>query len=241
MINGKCTPFIPACKEQQVAYFNFIDLVFKRLYHFLVHFFTPLSNSFTLCDSKLKKALLITGFIIGTAFMHKAVAQVSVAKSMHDSTNIPVDTLTSLNRISAADTLQFFKTRTDSLIHYAYSFLGERYRRGGIGVKGFDCSGFTMIVFKRFGIKLPHTSAGQALMGFEVNRINIRKGDLIFFRGRSRKGKRIGHVGIVISGKGEPVRFIHSSSSEGVRIDRLDFLYYKKRYIKATRLPEMRK
>lgn len=131
--------------------------------------------------------------------------------------------------------------RADSLINYAYTFLGDRYRRGGTSARGFDCSGYTMTVFKKFGIKLPHTSAGQGLVGYEVNKSNIRKGDLVLFRGRNRRSRRIGHVGIVISEKGAPVRFIHSSTSEGVRIDRLDFEYYKKRFVKAVRIPEIQK
>ncbi len=129
--------------------------------------------------------------------------------------------------------------RIDSLINYSYSFIGKRYRRGGTGATGFDCSGYTMTVFKKFGIKLPHTSAGQGLVGIQISRANIKRGDLIFFRGRNRRSVRIGHVGIVISGKNEPVRFIHSSTSEGVRIDRLDFDYYKKRFVKAVRIPEL--
>ncbi len=132
-------------------------------------------------------------------------------------------------------------SRPDSLIQYAYSFIGDRYRRGGTGTAGFDCSGYTMTVYKKFGIKLPHTSAGQGLVGVPVTRENIKKGDLILFKGRSRKSSRIGHVGIVISEKGEPVRFIHSSTSEGVRIDRLEYVYYKRRYVKTVRVPELYK
>jgi len=133
----------------------------------------------------------------------------------------------------------FLQTKTDSLIQYAYSFIGNEYKSGGITAKGFDCSGFTLIVFKKFGIKLPHTSAGQGLVGITVPKQNIKKGDLILFKGRSRKSKRIGHVGIVISEKGDPIRFIHSSSSAGVRIDRLDYDYYKKRYVKTVRLKDL--
>lgn len=128
------------------------------------------------------------------------------------------------------------KPLIDSLLEHAFSYMGRNYRRGGTGAIGFDCSGYTMTVFKHFGIKLPHTSAGQALIGFEVKPNQIQKGDLIFFRGRNRKSKRIGHVGIVITAKGEPVKFIHSSTSDGVRIDRMDAPYYKVRYMKATRL-----
>ncbi|MCG9880612.1 MAG: C40 family peptidase, partial [Bacteroidia bacterium] len=51
------------------------------------------------------------------------------------------------------------KLHPDSVIQYAYSFMGDRYRRGGTSSKGFDCSGYTMTVYKHFNIKLPHTSA----------------------------------------------------------------------------------
>ncbi|MCX6185570.1 MAG: C40 family peptidase [Bacteroidetes bacterium] len=127
------------------------------------------------------------------------------------------------------------KTKTDSILNYAFSFLGKRYKRGGIGKKGFDCSGYTMVVFSKFGLKLPHTSAGQGLIGIEVPKNNAKKGDLILFKGR-RSNKRIGHVGIIISNKGEPIKFVHSSTSEGVRIDALDGDYYRKRYVRIKRI-----
>jgi cell wall-associated NlpC family hydrolase len=127
------------------------------------------------------------------------------------------------------------KTKRDSILQYAFSYFGNRYRRGGTGKKGFDCSGFTMIVFSKFGVKLPHTSAGQGLVGIDVPKTNARKGDLILFKGR-RSNRRIGHVGIIISNKGEPIKFIHSSTSEGVRIDALDGMYYKKRFMKIKRV-----
>lgn len=165
-----------------------------------------------------------------SAIFNKSVAQVVETDSLVSDTTAS-QTLASTGEMN----------RIDSLIQYAYTFIGNRYRRGGTTSAGFDCSGYTMTVFKKFGIKLPHTSAGQGLVGVAVSRPNIKKGDLILFKGRSRKSSRIGHVGIVISEKGEPVRFIHSSTSEGVRIDRLEYVYYKRRYVKAVRIPELYK
>lgn len=127
------------------------------------------------------------------------------------------------------------KNKRDSILQYAFSYLGKRYRRGGTGKKGFDCSGYTMVVFSKYGVKLPHTSAGQGLVGIDVPKNNARKGDLILFKGR-RSNRRIGHVGIIISNKGEPIKFIHSSTSEGVRIDALDAMYYKKRFMRIKRV-----
>lgn len=165
-----------------------------------------------------------------TAILNQAVAQVVARDS------VVLDTLSVTRATPTGE-----QNKADSLIRYAYTFIGDRYRRGGTSSAGFDCSGYTMTVFKHYGIKLPHTSAGQGLVGVPVSKQNIKKGDLILFKGRSRKSSRIGHVGIVISEKGEPVRFIHSSTSEGVRIDRLDYEYYKKRYVKTVRIPELYK
>jgi cell wall-associated NlpC family hydrolase len=78
------------------------------------------------------------------------------------------------------------------------------------------------------------------LVGIEISKKQIRKGDLIFFRGRNSKRGGIGHVGIVISEKDEPIKFIHSSSSNGVRIDALESPYYKKRYVKTTRVTPLK-
>lgn len=126
--------------------------------------------------------------------------------------------------------------KADSMILFGKKYLGLNYKRGGTSNRGYDCSGYTMTVFRKFGIKLPHTSAGQGLVGMEVNSKNIQKGDLIFFKGRSRRRQRIGHVGIVISERGKPVKFIHSSVSDGVREDWLQSDYYRKRFVKVMRI-----
>ncbi len=128
------------------------------------------------------------------------------------------------------------KLLADSLLKISMRYIGNHYSRGGTGKRGFDCSGFTLVVFKQIGVKLPHTSAGQSLNGIQISRNQIDKGDLLFFRSRNRRSKRIGHVGIVISNKGDDIQFIHSSTSAGVRIDRLSAVYYQKRFMKAMRV-----
>jgi len=146
-----------------------------------------------------------------------------------------------LNKILKTDSsethiLQGTRFLKDSVIAYANTYLGRNYRRGGVSATGFDCSGFTMIIFAKHGIRLPHTSAGQSLVGIDIKKNQGEKGDLIFFKGRSRKSKRIGHVGLIISNRGEPIRFIHSSVTDGVRIDHLDAPYYKVRFVKIKRV-----
>ena len=48
-----------------------------------------------------------------------------------------------------------------AIVDTAKQHLGTRYVYGGASPSGFDCSGFTMYVYQRFGYSLPHTATGQ--------------------------------------------------------------------------------
>ncbi len=45
------------------------------------------------------------------------------------------------------------------------SHLGTRYVYGASSAGGFDCSGFTMYIYKQFGYNLPHSATSQWLSG----------------------------------------------------------------------------
>ncbi len=122
------------------------------------------------------------------------------------------------------------------LLNYAYTFLGTKYRIGSSSPKGFDCSGFTSYVFKQFGYDLNRTSGMQVSNGVPVAKNELRPGDLVFFNGRA-VGKRIGHVGIVTEVKDDgQFEFIHSCNSKGVTVSSSEETYYKRRYVKASRV-----
>jgi cell wall-associated NlpC family hydrolase len=70
---------------------------------------------------------------------------------------------------------------------------GAAYKDGAAGPTRFDCSGFTMYVFSRFGKRLPHSSAAQYNAVHHVAKSKLAPGDLVFFRSSSG---RINHVGI---------------------------------------------
>ena len=84
----------------------------------------------------------------------------------------------------------------EKMLNFAVSFTGSRYRYGATGPKAFDCSGFTSYVFGKFGYALNRSSHQQINNGEQIERGDLRPGDLVFFNGRS-VNKRIGHVGIV--------------------------------------------
>lgn len=107
--------------------------------------------------------------------------------------------------------------------------IGTPYKWAGASTKGFDCSGFTSYVFKKFEIELSRTSASQAKEGTAVAKDKLRAGDLVFF---NTNGKSISHVGIYL-GDGE---FVHSASNKGVIISKLSESYYVKRYVTARRI-----
>ena len=119
------------------------------------------------------------------------------------------------------------------IVNTAKAYLGTRYVYGGAAPGGFDCSGFTMYVYKQHGYSLPHTASGQWQSGIGTKVWSIgalQPGDLVFFNDPSRNaGKACSHAGIYV-GNGQ---FIHSSSSrsKGVIISDLTSGYYNTYFV----------
>lgn len=121
----------------------------------------------------------------------------------------------------------------EEIVAYAKQYLGCPYVYGAAGSSSFDCSGFTMYVYKHFGYSLTHSASAQATRGVEVSKDNLQPGDLVFFLDYpSMEG--IGHVGIYIGGG----NFIHASSGTGYCVKTSTLLSgsYLNRYVTARRL-----
>jgi cell wall-associated NlpC family hydrolase len=73
---------------------------------------------------------------------------------------------------------------------------GAYYVHGGDGPSAFDCSGFTMYVFSKMGISLPHSSSAQRSMVQSVS--SPQPGDLVFVYNGG--GGSVGHVAIYAGG-----------------------------------------
>jgi probable lipoprotein NlpC len=121
------------------------------------------------------------------------------------------------------------------VINAAEDNLGAPYLYAGTGDGGYDCSGLVYTSFKSAGIKIPRSSVDQANVGTEIERNEVRPGDLVFFA--TKKGEtKISHVGIVtkIKRRKEDVLFIHAANA-GVQEDNLFSPYYLNTFVKATR------
>lgn len=89
------------------------------------------------------------------------------------------------------------------VVEFAKQFLGGRYHYGGSSLtNGTDCSGFTMSVYRNFGIALPHSSAAQRAVGTAIGSLEqAEAGDIICYSG---------HVALYI-GNGQIIHALNAS------------------------------
>lgn len=145
------------------------------------------------------------------------------------------DTLAELTDLESDRPVDLAKTleanqAISSIKKSAYSFLGARYRFGGSSRSALDCSSFTQQVFREQSVKLPRTAREQFIVGNEVVRGDLKKGDLVFFQTYARFPS---HVGIYLGNR----KMIHASSREHrVVISSMDTPYYLSRYLGARRM-----
>ena len=101
----------------------------------------------------------------------------------------------------------------EAIVAEALSYVGKlQYVYGGNSlVTGTDCSGFTKLIYAKFGITLPRRSADQQYSGKAVSSSKMRPGDIIYYGG---------HVAIYI-GNG---KIVHAANRElDVKISRWNY------------------
>lgn len=115
------------------------------------------------------------------------------------------------------------------LVEYIHQWWAVPYRIGGSTMSGIDCSNFVRgLTNYAYGHDLPRTSREQAAYCREIEREELKEGDLVFFN----TGRGISHVGLYMANN----KFVHASTSMGVVISSLDEPYWKRRYVKSGRL-----
>jgi len=134
--------------------------------------------------------------------------------------------------------LEYDDMAINSLLDEAMSHIGARYRSGSKGPYTFDCSGFTSYVYRQLGVaNIGASSRDQYARNMPVSRSEMQRGDLVFFTS-PRSGRNVGHVGIVVDV--DPItntfRFIHASTSDGVKISNSNDGFYARRFIGVRRV-----
>ena len=120
---------------------------------------------------------------------------------------------------------QISKGQMEAIIINVQSYIGTQYLYGGNSKAGIDCSGLLNNGFISQNIEIPRTAQEIARLGVIVyDSSKLISGDLVFFTNTTSSNKLITHMGLYL-GKGE---FIHSSSSNGVIISKINDYWHDK-------------
>jgi cell wall-associated NlpC family hydrolase len=90
----------------------------------------------------------------------------------------------------------FPRTGAD-VVRTGHLFDGLAYLWGGTSGFGFDCSGFTHLVYAMRGVTIPRDADAQARAGTPVAQADLKPGDLVFF---ATSTGYVHHVGIYLGG-----------------------------------------
>ncbi|HIS62364.1 MAG TPA: C40 family peptidase [Candidatus Scybalomonas excrementigallinarum] len=153
---------------------------------------------------------LITGTAIcltmGASLLNPVQAQAAKKTAVTAEIEIPIEV--------EVDTEAILR---DDMVSYALQFVGNPYVYGGTSLtNGTDCSGFTMGIYKNFGMSISRTSREQATNGKSIKSSELKKGDLVFYA----SGGRINHVAMYI-GNG---KIVHASNSRtGIIVSNMNY------------------
>ena len=127
------------------------------------------------------------------------------------------------------------ESKLDSIIEFGLQQIGTKYVYGGTSPSGFDCSGLMYYIFKKYDIKVSRASRSLTSLGKEISLNEIKKGDFLFFKGRSVSSSRVGHVSICIEVTKDSFKMLHATD-RGVVVDTFkEISYYQKRFLFAKR------
>lgn len=173
------------------------------------------------------------GYVLKTYVSEKKAAEVtSRSSARREETSTTQVEEKKQEETKTETTTKEASSKGSEVVAMAKKYLGSRYVYGGASPSGFDCSGFTMYIYKQFGVSLPHSATAQSSKGTKVEKKNLQPGDIVFFT-NYKTGKGIGHCGIYIGGG----QFIHASTEKtGVITTSLNSGSHAKRYVTAIRI-----
>ena len=152
--------------------------------------YVSLSTEFVEAESKEEEEARLEKERKEREAAREAAAKAQSGRNSNSSSSAPVQTVSGSG------------TGTD-VANYALQFVGNPYVYGGTSLtNGADCSGFVMGVYANYGVSLPHSSAADRNVGYDVGGLeNAIPGDIVCYSG---------HVAIYI-GNGQ---IVHASTSK---------------------------
>lgn len=163
----------------------------------------------------------------------KALAEKKVEKSTSKKTTTSVVKKKEVAHSSSYKKPSYSAVTGEAIVAFAKQFMGLRYKSGTPSLtNGADCSGFTMLIYKEFGVSLSRSVSGQTGAGKYVAKSDLQKGDLVFYKAKGAKGGA-SHVGIYYGGG----QVIHESRpGVGVKLSSVNMMQYvtARRVINST-------
>ncbi len=175
-------------------------------------------------------AVLLLGLASGCATTSHQQAPQSCSNAVD---NLPELACFSMNAFKEVREEEARQDLAQQILETAKTQLGLMYRYGGSSPEtGFDCSGFTMWVFKQYGIPLPRSSGQQLHAGIPISKEDLKPGDLLIYT--RRLGSRSStHVAIYM-GDGKMIHSPHTGRPVSIN-DAFDS-YRTPRFIGARRV-----
>ena len=126
----------------------------------------------------------------------------------------------------------------DSVISTSIKLLGKSYGSKSPSGNLLDCSGFIKHIWSIQNINVSGSAKTIASQITKLDISDVKKGDLLFFTGRNKTTKLVGHISMVIERTDSTFKMIHSCN-RGVVIDDFPRSYYDERFLFAGRLTEL--
>jgi murein DD-endopeptidase / murein LD-carboxypeptidase len=172
---------------------------------------------------KIILAIALFFSVLATQAQTKTVPSQQADKAPEEEESLAKDYLSQIMGVAMSATSNM------KLFNFVYDWIGTPYRYAGSSKKGIDCSGFTKQLYSQvFNLDIKRNSRDIFSMVSPVKKDELKEGDLVFFKIRSRS---ISHIGIYLGND----RFAHASS-RGVAVSSLDDAYYSRYFYKGGRM-----
>ncbi len=189
-------------------------------------------------DFQEDNGLTVTGVVTNATWRALKNAKPIAGRSLSDLKIVEINTLEKVKPKPIEHAEDYFvpygqtfitEEQGVAIVASAKNYIGVPYVFGGTTPSGFDCSGFLQYVFKENGFIIPRLADEQYNLGKAARTSQLVEGDLVFF---STYLEGASHCGFYV-GDG---KFLHTSSSKGVRIDSLSNEYWQPRFLGGRKI-----